>query len=147
MLVLESFLCVSFSFHFKLGKSLQMFLCRLSINSVSFHCKSYTMNLQLLLLTRTLLFVYSAYVSSGAGTIASFLSWASFTVTLTVCHFYFIIWLRYCLKLSIFWRSAFSVFLVRRYNYTYLSQLSKGALLYLWIKLIWVMYRPWETVG
>ena len=49
------------------------------------------MNLQLLLLTRTLLFVYSAYVSSGVGTIASFLSWASFKVTLTVCHFYFII--------------------------------------------------------
>ena len=148
MLVLESFLCVFlFFFSFNLGESLQMFLCRLSINNVSFHCKSYTINLQLLLSTRTLLFVYSAYVSSGPGTIASFLNWAPFKVTLTVCHFYFIIWLRYCLKLSIFWRSAFSDFLVGRYIYTYLSQLSKGALLYLWIKLIWVMYRTWETVG
>ena len=68
-----------------------MFLCRLSINNVSFHCKRYSINLQLLLLTRTLLFVYPACVSSGPGTIASFLNWAPFKVTLTVCHFYFII--------------------------------------------------------
>ena len=67
-----------------------MFLCRLSINNVSFHCKSYRINLQLILLTRTLLFVYSAYVSNGPGTIASFLNWAPFKVTLTVCHFHFI---------------------------------------------------------
>ena len=35
MLVLESFVCVSFSFHFKLGKSLQTFLCRSNANNVS----------------------------------------------------------------------------------------------------------------
>ena len=34
MLVLESFVCVPFSFHFKLGKSLQNVSLRLNVNNV-----------------------------------------------------------------------------------------------------------------
>ena len=87
-------MCLS-SFHFKLGKSLQTFLRRLNVNNLSlrvislqesatfkvrrtnhlfdeFHLKkkkNKNKNNKITLLTCTLSFAYSAYVSSGPGAI------------------------------------------------------------------------------
>ena len=91
MLVLESFVCNPFSFHFKLGKSLQNVSLRLNVNNKYLRVfslqefaaylklevqtpfsRNFIMKIlkkKLMLLTCTLFFVYSAYVSSGPWTI------------------------------------------------------------------------------
>ena len=95
MLVLESFVCVPFSFYLKLGKSLQNVSLRLNVNNAYLRVfslqelasylklevqtafsRNFIMKIlkkKLMLLTCTLFFVYSANVSSGP--LASFLNY------------------------------------------------------------------------